>query len=74
MTLEGLKRELEDYGWAQNGIKWKKDGRVFTVHDDGYVDYRGVVSLIVHVTKVLLGYGTNVLEIHFKNETVEVQL
>ena len=74
MTLEGLKEELKDYGWAQNGKEWKKDGRVFTVLDYGYVDYRGAVSLIVHVSKILLGYGTNVLEIHLENETVEVAL
>ena len=74
MTLEGLKEELKDYGWAQNGKEWKKDGRVFTVHDDGYVDYQGAVSLDVHVAKMLLGYGTDVLEIRLENETVEVAL
>ena len=74
MTLEGLKRELEDYGWTQNGKEWKKDGRVFTVHDDGFIHYQGAVSLDVHVAKMLLGYGTNELEINFKNETVEVAL
>ena len=74
MTLEGLKRELEDYGWAQNGKEWKKDGRVFTVHDDGFIHYQGAVSLDAHVAKMLLGYGTDVLEIHLENETVEVAL
>ena len=74
MTIEGLKETLKDYGWAQNGKEWKKDGRVFTVLDYGYVDYRGAVSLDAHVAKMLLGYGTDVLEIHLENESVEVQL
>ncbi len=74
MTLEGLKGELKSNGWTQNGTEWKKDGRVFTVHDDGFVSYRGAVSLDVHVTKMLLSYCTNDLEIYFKDETVEVEL
>ena len=74
MTIEGLKQELKDYGWTQNGMEWKKDGRVFTVHDDGFIHYQGAVSLDAHVAKMLLGYATDELEIRLKDETVGVQL
>ena len=78
MTLEGLRRELSDNDWSieRDDDVWMKDGRVFTLYGDGLVYYQSGagISILVYVEYILLGYGTNELEINFKNETVEVQL
>ena len=65
MTIRDMESVLKGYKWAEegNGL-WHKDGRVFTLRDDGFVYYEGEG----------IANGPNYITIYFTNGRVEIGL
>lgn len=75
MTIKDMESVLKGYKWTEeNNGWWHKDGRVFTLRDDGFVYYEGEgIAMGTDVGDISM-HGPNYITIYLTNVRVEMGL